>query len=120
MHVVGDAGAGGAAGVGADVEALRFQSPAQDRDRPFHGPHEVGGLGVVEAVELAHMGNRGDHNVARVVRESVQEDDRVLRSPNHEYGIFVVGILEDAAEEAAGPLLGGYVLHAPRRPQSLH
>jgi len=35
-------------------------------------------------------------------------------------GILVLGVLDDAAEEAAGSRLSGDVLHAPRRPQSFH
>jgi len=120
VDVVGDAGARRAAGVGADVEALWPQRFAQDRDRPLRGAHERGGLGVVEVVELGPVRDRGDHDVAGVVGKLVQHHDRALGPPHDELGIRVVGVLDHAAEEAARLRLGGDVLHAPGRPQSLH
>jgi len=120
VHVVWDASAGGAAAVGSDVEPFGLQLLTQDDDRSLQGAHEIGGLVVVEVLDLALVGGGSDHDVSGVVRELVQHHERPLRPPNDELGIRVVWILEDAAEQTPWPLLTRDVLHAPRRPQSLH
>src|SRR5438445_5986900 len=51
MHVVGNAGAGGAAGVGADVESLRLQLFTENSYRALGRAHQVGGLDIVERIE---------------------------------------------------------------------
>ena len=120
MHVVGNAGAGGAAGVGADVESLRLQLFTENSYRALGRAHQVGGLDIVERIELAAMCCRRHHDVAGVIRKLVQHHHCTLRPPDHEICVRVVGVLEDAAEQAACLRLAGDVLHAPGRPQSLH
>jgi len=120
MDVVGNAGAGGTSGVGADVESLWRHHVFQDRDRLFRRAHDVGRLVVIERFELADVRRRGDHGVPGVVGEAVEEHDRALGAPDDQLGVLVVGVLEHAAEKAAGPLLAADVLHAPGRPQTIH
>src|SRR5260370_5429494 len=118
MQVVWDARAGGAAGVGADVEPFGLQLLTQDDDRSLQGAHEVGGLAVVEVLDLGLVRGGGDHYVAGVVRELVEHDDGTLRAPHHQLGVRGVWLLHDAAEHTPGSLLAGDVLHPPRPPPS--
>src|SRR4029077_600841 len=71
VQMVGDARAGGAAEVGADVEPFGFERSTQNGDRVRKGAHEVGRLPFVERVELALVDGGRDHHVPRVVRELV-------------------------------------------------
>jgi len=120
VNVVWNPGAGGAAGVGADVEALRLELLTENHNRAPRGAHEVCRLGIVEVIELSAVSCRRDHDVPGVVWEFVQHDQRPRRSPHDELCVRIVGVLEHAAEQAADLRLAGDVLHAPGRPQSLH
>ena len=79
-------------------------------------PVDLDGLLVVELGEVADVPHRRDQQVARRVREPVQEDERAP-SPVHDEP-FLVGALVREAEDAALLLVGAAdVLESPRGPQ---
>jgi len=120
VHVVGNPGAGRASDVRSNVESLGVQRASQHIDGAAERAHEEGGLLIVQLLEPGHVGHRDDHRVAGVVGKLVQHHERAFGPPDHELRVRIVGVLDDAAEQAARLLLAADVLHAPRRPQSLH
>ena len=83
-------------------------------------PMDLEGLGVVEVAEVHSVPVRRDEQMARRIRELVQEDERALAAMHDELALVVVG-RGGGAEEAAVLLVRVlHVLEPPRRPQPLH
>ena len=75
---------------------------------------------VGQLAVLADVPDRRDHEVARGIRELVQQRDRV-RAAVQDEPLCVVTARRCVAEDAAAVLVGRLdVLEPPRRPQAFH
>src|SRR5271166_4853613 len=122
VQVGRDAGAGHAAQVHADVEALRVRGRAQGPDRALGVFGQFGGLARVQFRVVGHVPVRADQEVAAVVGVQVQHREHGPAARDDQ--AFLVTERRSAAERAglalAGP--GRFVLalevgHPVRHPQ---
>src|SRR5690348_13632963 len=115
MAVVDDAGAGDAAHVPAEVEALGPVGRPQRLEAVRGEPVHLERLVVGEPAEVGAVPVGRDEKVSRRVRELVQEDEGTLAAMDDE--LLLVVALRGAAEDATLDLVGGLdVLQPPRSP----
>jgi len=119
VPMVGDADAGDAPDVPAEIEAVGCVDGAQ-RVEPLRAePVDLERLVVVELTEVRPMAVGRDEEVPGGVRELVEHDERTLAAVNDEL-LLVAAALGGPAEDAAVLLVGVlHVLEAPRRPETL-
>ena len=118
VHMVDDSCACEAAQVPTEVESRRRVRRAQRLDSLQPEPVNLERGVIAQLAELAQVSVRGDQEMARRVRELVQEHERVLAAADDERGLDLAGGL--GAEDAFGLLVGVRdVFEAPRRPQRL-
>ena len=111
--MVDDARACGTAEVPAEVVPVRPVLGDERVDRDRRQTMDLESLLVGEPAEAAGVAEGRRHQVARGVRETVEQEERVLAAEEHEVGLRLA---EDAAR-ALVDLLD--VLESPRRPERL-
>src|SRR4051812_23853290 len=117
VHVTGEPRARRAAEVPAEVVALGRIDVPEGGDARGSEPMDLERLAFRQRRKVADMAVRGDEQVARRVREPVEDDDRLLAARDDELAVA----RGRAAKKAALVLVGGLdVLEPPRRPQVLH
>jgi hypothetical protein len=105
--------------VNADVEASGFENTAHYR---CASPNDAE---VVHQLIICHIFQGGDmavgrhHQVARIVRELVQDHEIQSAAVQNEIALVIV-LCRFLTEDTIGGFLGEDEFHAPRRPHMLH
>src|ERR1700736_3790242 len=121
VNMVGDAGAGGLAGVDAQVEALRRQHLPQHTNCALRQRHHIVRRRYRKVFEIGEVRVGRDHQVSVVIRIAIEDRQGQLAAGKHEklsiVGRVGGGCLAEEAARGFGPL---DELHPPGRPQVLH
>ncbi len=118
MNVVGNARAGDATEVPAEVVALRLEYLGKGADALIGEAVNLQGLFVGELRELSEMTHGSNEQMSGRIGELVQEDERVPSSV-HDEALVVVALVGEA-EDAALLLVGAAdVLEPPRSPERM-
>jgi len=119
MKMTGNPRAGGVADVHTEIHSLGSKLATYDVGRE---PQLVGECGVMRSsqpLESSDVAPWRDHEMAAVVRITIQHHHRGSRRGEHEVS-SIVARARKLAEETSPPLRRRDQGHTPRRPQHLH